>query len=131
MVHDGHDRKWLQDILNAARAINRFVVGKTLVGYLVDEVLQDAVKEKLELISVSARKVSPELQAEHPEIPWSEIVAAQDIVEHDYVRAQREQLWRVATRDVPDIADRIKGILDSGGRAFDDDGECEFHAAGL
>jgi uncharacterized protein with HEPN domain len=131
MVLNDNDRDSLQDILNAAQAIDRFLVGKTLVKYLADEILQGKVKEKIELISVTARRLSPELRAEHPEIPWTEIVAVQEVVEHDYVRAQHEQLWRVATRDIPEVADWIKGIVDSGSQAYDDDGECEFHAAGL
>jgi uncharacterized protein with HEPN domain len=89
------------------------------------------VKEKLELISVAADKISPGLRAEHLDIPWADISAVQDVVKHDYVRAQHEQLWRVATREIPRIAEQFKVILDSGIQAYDDDGECEFHAAGL
>jgi len=131
MVLNENDREWMRDIVNAARSIERFVLGKTLIKYLSDEILQAKVKEKIGLIGIAVRKLSPELRAAHVEIAWSDLFALQDVIDHDFVRVQHEQIWRAATREIPEIAGLIAGITDSSGVSFEDEGECEFHAGGL
>jgi uncharacterized protein with HEPN domain len=67
------DSAFLWDMLRAARAVGRFIAGRTRESYLADEVLQAAVERKIEIIGEAARKVSTAFQAAHPEIPWSKI----------------------------------------------------------
>lgn len=75
MPHEREDASLLWDMLEAARKIRQFVVGKTFHEYSQDEVLQAAVERKLEIIGEAARSVSDQYRREHPEIPWRGIIA--------------------------------------------------------
>jgi len=105
------DSAYLWDMLRAARAVGRFVEGRTRESYLADELLQAAVERKIEIIGEAARKVSSTLQTAHPEIPWSKIQGQRHVLAHDYGDIEHDRLWDVATIHVPVLATQIEAII--------------------
>ena len=93
----------LWDMLEAARKIEQFVAGRTFQGYATDELVQAAVERKLEIIGEAARKVSPEFQRRHPDIPWRGIISQRHFLAHEYGEVRQEKLWRVATVRIPEL----------------------------
>src|SRR6266446_1271458 len=99
------------DMLRAARAVGRFVMGRTRESYLADEILQAAVERKIEIIGEAARKVSSTFQAAHPEIPWSKIRGQRHVLAHDYGDIEHDRLWDVATIHAQALAAQIELLL--------------------
>jgi uncharacterized protein with HEPN domain len=63
------DRLYLVDILEAADAIHRFLVGIADRGaFFDDELRQSAVLQKLIIIGEAASRLSPAIQAQAPDI---------------------------------------------------------------
>lgn len=83
--------------------VQRFVAGRSFEEYVASELIQSAVERKIEIIGEAARRVSAELQKEHPEIPWSRIMAQRHVLAHDYGRILHDRIWRVATIHIPDL----------------------------
>jgi uncharacterized protein with HEPN domain len=52
------------------------------------------------------------LKARHAEIPWSRITGIRNILVHDYFGVDLEQVWSTAMRDIPDLKEKIKSILE-------------------
>jgi uncharacterized protein with HEPN domain len=106
-----NDAAHLLDMLEAARAIDRFLAGKTLEQYQQDELLRAAVERKVEIIGEAARRLSNHLTDAHPGIPWRRIMGTRHILAHDYDTVDHAILWRIATTYVPELIGQIQPLL--------------------
>ena len=79
-------------MLDAARTIQDFTTGVSLKDYLLDRKVQLAVERAIEIIGEAARLVSPDLKAQHPEIPWRQIVAQRNVLAHDYGEIKQDRI---------------------------------------
>ena len=57
--------------------------------------LRGAVERHLEIIGEAANRVSPDFQANHPEIPWRRIIAQRHVIAHEYGEIKHELIWKV------------------------------------
>jgi uncharacterized protein with HEPN domain len=51
--------------------------------------------------------------AQHPEVPWRQIIATRNRVVHGYFEVDLDILWDVAIIDVPDLASQVQRIQSS------------------
>jgi uncharacterized protein with HEPN domain len=65
----------------------------------------------VEVVGEAARKVSPEFQAAHPEIPWRPIIAQRHVLAHDYGEIDQEKIWRVANVHIPDLIVQLEPLI--------------------
>ncbi|MFC1705354.1 DUF86 domain-containing protein [Planctomycetota bacterium] len=105
------DAAFLWDMLDSARAVQRFVAGVTIEAYRADRMLRSAVEREIEIIGEAARGVSSAFEAEHPEIPWKAIVAQRHVLAHEYGAVDNEAIYRVATVHVPELIERLVPLL--------------------
>jgi uncharacterized protein with HEPN domain len=105
------DAGLLWDMIDAARAVERFVVSLGRDEYLRDEMAQAAVERKIEIIGEAARKVSGPFQQAHPEIPWAKIAAQRHVLAHDYGRIEHDRIWEVATVHLPALLAQLQQLL--------------------
>jgi len=82
-----------------------------LEDYLLDRKLQLAVERAIEIIGEAARLVSPELKAQHPGIPWRQIVSQRNVLAHDYGEIKQDRIWLVATSRIPDLIAQLQPLL--------------------
>ncbi len=75
-----------------------------------DIALRRAVERCLEILGEAAKSVSPALTTAHREIPWGDLAKVRDRLSHHYHRVDREQLWVIATVDVPAIVDPLRSL---------------------
>ena len=99
-----NDAANLLDMLEAARAVGRFLEGKTAVQYKGDDLLRSAVERKNEIIGEAARRLSPALIESHPEVPWRQIMGTRHVLAHDYDTVDHTIVWRIATVYVPALS---------------------------
>ena len=92
------DAALLLDMLLAARDALEFVAGLDESGFRASRLHQNAVIRSLEVIGEAAGKVSPDLQAAHPEIAWREIIGLRHRLIHGYADIRLELVWAVTQR---------------------------------
>ena len=63
-------------------------------------------------IGEAARRVSPELQKAHPDVPWRNIVGIRHKVVHDYFYVDYDIIWDVVTSDLPWLVSRLESIVE-------------------
>jgi uncharacterized protein with HEPN domain len=114
MPLDEKDAAYLWDMIQASRAVRRFVAAAERSAYLNDEMLQSAVERKIEIIGEAARKLSTAFQEEHPEVPWSKISAQRHVLAHDYGRIEHDRIWEVATVHIPALTAQLEKLLPPG-----------------
>lgn len=97
------DNAYLADILDAAKAIQRFIAGVSLEQFKKNEEKYEAVNRKFEIIGEAARRLSPEAQKQFPQIPWKLVTAMRNILIHDYDDVDLDIVWETAQRDLPNL----------------------------
>ena len=105
------DNAYLKDILEAAKAIRRFLDGVSLEQFKSNEEKYEAVTRKFEIIGEAARRLSPEARGQFPEIPWKLITAMRNILIHDYDSVDLDVVYETAQRDVPGLITRLDAYL--------------------
>ncbi len=74
----------LEHILEAIEAIESYVAGKDFGAYQSDRILHDAVERNFERLCEAAHYIPKELKAEHPEIPWQQVIGLGNVLRHAY-----------------------------------------------
>jgi uncharacterized protein with HEPN domain len=107
------DEAYLEDILEAAKAIVRFTHGVSLEAFKGNEEKYEAVNRKLEIIGEAARHLSPEARNIFPEVPWRLLTAMRNILIHDYDDVDLNIVWDTTQRDIPPLISRLQTHLDA------------------
>ena len=65
------------------------------------------------LIGEASAAISDEFKAAHPELPWAVMKQMRNILVHDYVRTDVDQLWLVVENDLDDLAAKMTAAKES------------------
>ena len=99
----------LEHILEAAERVATYAAAGQQ-AFEAEEMRQDAIVRNLEIIGEATGRLSQELRAAHPDVPWRDVIAHRNVLIHDYRRLVQALIWRVATEDLPTFAKRVKEI---------------------
>jgi uncharacterized protein with HEPN domain len=106
------DRERLLDILEAIEQIEKYA-GRGRSAIEQDELLQTWFVHYVQVIGEAAAKLSDGLRAQHPDVPWAEIVAMRNVLVHEYFGVDVEEIWTTVEYDVPGLKPRFAAILAS------------------
>lgn len=68
-----------------------------------NRIIQDAVIRNLEVIGEATKRLSNQLRDSYSEIPWRQIAGLRDILIHDYLKVDLEEVWSVVENDLPQL----------------------------
>ena len=105
------DEGWLLDILLAARRVSTYMEGVSEEEFRKDQMLQDAVVKRLEIIGEAAGQLSPECKGKHPGLPWPLIVGMRNRLIHEYFNVDLAVVWETARNDIPKLIDQIEPLV--------------------
>lgn len=109
------DDERLAGILEAAKMIAaRTARGRA--AFDADEDTQIVVLHLIQVIGELAAGLSNGFIAQHPEVPWHQIIATRSRVVHGYFEIEPDILWDAAVTDAPQLASQVLAIQ-SGRRA--------------
>lgn len=101
-------------MLDAVRDALSFAEGRQRHDLDEDRQFVLAVVKCVEIIGGAAAHVSPEAQAELPELPWSEMVAMRHRLVHAYYDINLDVVWSTEREDLPPLADALQRALGLG-----------------
>lgn len=105
------EKLYLTDILEAAQAIERFVMGEDFNEFEQNEMMNSAVLQKLTVIGEAASRLPKEFTNRFSEIPWVDIIGFRNIAVHEYFAIRWDIAWVAATEEVPILKEQIEKIL--------------------
>jgi uncharacterized protein with HEPN domain len=94
-------------------------------SFLRDEVMPPAVLHHLTVIGEAISRLSVELRARYPDVPWRQIIAVRHRIVHAYFDLDWQILWDAAVEDIPggtsagsrhphDGIPRIRSLIEAG-----------------
>ena len=78
---------------------------------------QDAVIRNFEVMGEAIKRIPPQLKQKFPDVPWGRIAGFRDVLIHDYMHVDLDEVWNIVEQGVPELKTAIEKIMDSlGGR---------------
>ena len=105
------DSVYLQHILECIHRVE----GDTSKGkkhFLGSTTHQDAVLRNLQAMSESTQRVSDSAKALRPNVEWEKIAAFRNVLVHNYLGIDLEQIWSIVNDDVPTLKQAILEIIE-------------------
>ena len=100
----------LDDILTAAADVMEFHGGLTRDRFETEKAQRLAILHSLTIIGEAAGRLSEQLRANHPEVPWRRIIAFRNRLVHGYGELDLDLVWEVAEKLVPPLREQIAAI---------------------
>ncbi len=107
---DERDTLYLTLIGEAITDIRRRFPATVSDKFFSDRDEQALAAFRLSIVGENSNKLSAEIKARYPEIPWSDMVAFRNIVSHEYHRIDPALVWE-ALYDLSAIAAMVKAEL--------------------
>ena len=111
MAPEDQDEAYLWDMLQAARDAVEILGGMDAEAFKQDKIRSRAIERTIEIIGEAARRVSPPYQAQHPEIPWRDVIGQRNILAHEYGQIDHDLLYKTVREDVPKLIAALSRLL--------------------
>lgn len=107
------DRIYLEHISQSLQKIIKYVGDLDYVGFLKNEMVQDAIIRQFEIIGEATKRLSMELRNNYPELPWRQMAGMRDKLIHEYLAVDLDVVWISASEETFDLLIKIEAILES------------------
>ncbi len=77
------------------------------VAFLNSSQQQDAVIRNLEVVGEAAKQLSPETRDAMEDLDWRRIAGMRDVLIHNYMGVDLDEVWNVASREVPELRQAV------------------------
>lgn len=106
------DRGSLLSILDAIGKILSYVREITsLEQYHRNNLVFDATLMNFVVIGAMVDRISSELKSAHSEIDWQKLKDFRNLVAHDYLGIDAEEVWQIIHLHLPELKTRIQAVL--------------------
>jgi uncharacterized protein with HEPN domain len=94
------DLLYLTSISEALERITLYTL-EGRAAFLAYTLVQDGVIRNLIVAGEAVKNLSTDLRESEPSTPWKFIAGLRDVLIHDYLRVNVEQVWETVARDLP------------------------------
>lgn len=111
----------LSDILEAIEHIRSEMAGVSIDAFEADWRKRWLVERGVEIISEASRRLTEELKARHPEIPWAKVAGIGNVLRHEYEGISAPVMWKLVQDDLTPLEKVCREELarDQGGKGPD------------
>lgn len=106
---------YLGHILQAIERIERYTDELDEVGFIQNEMVQDAVIRNLEIIGEASRNIErhfPDFAAAHPELPFAFAYQMRNAISHGYFKVDLEIVFNTVRQNLPVFQQQVSAALD-------------------
>jgi uncharacterized protein with HEPN domain len=107
-------KKYLFDILQAARNLQRFSEDKTFSQYEADALLRSAIERQFEIIGEALRRLAKEDSVTAAKVAEHErIISFRNILIHGYAEIDDRIVWDILQSKLPTLLRDVESLLDN------------------
>jgi uncharacterized protein with HEPN domain len=103
-------RDYISDLVEACEDILSFTRGMSYSDFARDKKTVNAVIRSLEVIGEATKKLPVSFRDSYPDVPWKRMAGMRDKLIHEYFGVDRQMVWQVVERHIPDILPLVKEI---------------------
>ena len=100
------DRVLLAHMRDCLDRIREYTNGERM-RFDASSLVQDAVIRNLQTLTESSQRLSDELKATEPQIPWRELAGFRNVIVHGYLGVDLGAVWLVVEQDLPALDDAV------------------------
>jgi len=97
------DELFVGHILEAIANIKEFLRGVTHKKFIADKLIQSAVIRQIEIVGEATKNLSVGLREQEKDVSWQDITGMRDMLIHEYFGVDVEEVWKTATKDIPEL----------------------------
>ncbi len=64
------------------------------------------------VVGEAVKNLSVDLRESEPSTPWKSIAGMRDVLIHDYLRVNLEQVWETVARDLPSLGLTVRSLIE-------------------
>jgi uncharacterized protein with HEPN domain len=98
-------------MLEIIEAIQQYTQGLTRDGLCRQQIVQDAVIRRFEILGEAARNVPSDMRQNHPEVPWHQIANMRNYLIHGYHVVDLDVTWDTVQNDLPVLEQQLRQLL--------------------
>lgn len=102
---------FLIHILECIELVEEYSNNLSKEKFLKNIVVQDAIIRRLEIIGEATRNLPNEFRSEYSEVAWKKILAARNILAHNYFGIDLNTIWRIVKNDIQPLKEQIGKML--------------------
>ena len=102
---------YIEDILEAIGDIQSFTAGIDWETFRTDKRTINAVLHSFTIVGEAARKIPPEVENRHADIPWAEMRGLRNRVVHEYRNVNLEIVWDIIQNYLPPLLLQLRPLL--------------------
>ncbi len=104
---------FISPIFESIKSIESFSKGLSKSEFFKDELRQNAIIRKLEIIGEATKNLKSEFRNKYPQVEWQKISGLRDKLIHDYFGINLERVWNIMEKDLPNLKIMIQEILNN------------------
>lgn len=90
---------YLVDILESLNKIEEYLFDIDEADFLENELLQDAVIRRLEVVGEAVRRLGEDFRESNSSLPWKKMAGIRDVLIHGYDVVDLGLVWRLVAGD--------------------------------
>ena len=107
-----NNRLYLQHIHDALEKIAAYTQdGRE--AFRRNPMAQDAVIRNFEIIGEASKQLGDEIKNQEPGIPWRSVSGFRDVLIHNYMGVDLDEVWNVVQNHIPALREAIRRLLDA------------------
>ena len=104
------DRVYLEHIQECIYRLERYMQdGRD--AFLDPGMVQDAVLRRLQTLAETTQRLSEARKAAYPDVPWREIAGFRNVLVHDYLGIDLQEVWSILEHDIPPLRAQVEAML--------------------
>jgi uncharacterized protein with HEPN domain len=111
MDSNERDRASILDAIIFAELILEFTLGMEKSDFLADSKTQAAILYQITILGEAFRRTYKDFQQQHPEIPYSQIIAMRNRLIHDYGKVDLDVAWNVVKQEISRLLILLKPLV--------------------
>ncbi len=98
-------------MIGAASEAIDYARSRTRTDIEADRPIQHLLIRNLEVFGEAAYRLTPQIRANHPEIPWTKIRGMRNRLVHSYFDIDLDIVWNTVTQALPEILPWLESLL--------------------